>query len=141
MVKKLLIAALFLGGCYYQDTYAQPRTTVGVGVYASTPDLVAVGPGVSVIADYDEPIFYADGLYWWNYNGYWYRSSYYTGGWVMVSSPPIVVARIGSPYYYRHYRPSGYVARSRPVPYHRVQRPAYRSGGGGGRAVIRDHRR
>jgi len=138
MLRTLMVAALFAGGCYVNDGYATTTTTVGVS--AGTPDLVAVGPGVSVIADYDEPIFFADGFYWWNYDGYWYRSNYYTGGWAFVASPPIVVARIGSPYYYRHYRPSGYVARSRPVPYGRVQRPVYR-GGGGGRAVVRDHRR
>ena len=35
-----------------------------------------------MIADYNEPIFYSDGYYWRNNGGTWYRSSYYTGGWV-----------------------------------------------------------
>jgi hypothetical protein len=92
-----------------------------------TPDLAYVGPGVHVIADYDEPIFYADGFYWWYFGTSWYRSTYYTGGWV-VASPPSVVVRI-DPLRYRHYRPAGYVSHRRPVPSHRVQRP-----------VVRDHR-
>jgi hypothetical protein len=91
-----------------------------------TPDLVAVSPGVSVIADYDEPIFYSDGFYWWNYGGGWYRSSYYTGGWV-EARPPVAVVRVGgNTSYYRHYRPRGYVAKYRPQPSHRIQRPHLR---------------
>jgi hypothetical protein len=100
------------------------RGTVAV----ETPDLVYVEPGVSVIADYDEPIFYADGFYWWYFGTTWYRSTYYTGGWI-VASPPAVILRI-EPHKYRHYRPANYVSHHRPVPSHRVQRPV----------VIRDHR-
>jgi hypothetical protein len=130
MTRTLLVAMALLAGCYVPDSASGSGS---VTVAASTPDLVAVGPGVSVIADYDEPIFYANGFYWWNYGGYWYRSGYYTGGWVYVDSPPVVIARIGSPYYYRHYRPYGYVARHRPAPY---ARPVVRDH----RSYVRDHR-
>ncbi len=78
-----------------------------------------------MIADYDEPIFYSDGYYWWNYGGGWYRSQYYTGGWAEANAP-IAVVRIGEPIRYRHYRPRGYTARYRPVPTHRIQRPHVR---------------
>ena len=71
------------------------------------PDLVTVSPGVQVIADYDEPIFYSDGYYWRSYNGGWYRSSYYTGGWV-YAQPPVAVLRIDRPHAYVHYRPAGW---------------------------------
>ncbi|HEU0031440.1 MAG TPA: hypothetical protein VFQ53_12465 [Kofleriaceae bacterium] len=121
----MLFAAALAGGCYGSEVQYRG----GVAVTASTPDLVYVQPGVGVIADYDEPIFYADNYYWWFYNGAWYRSNYYTGGWVYVSSPSVRIARIGNPYYYRHYRPHNYVVRHRPVPVHRIQRP-----------VVRDHR-
>ena len=96
-------------------------------VAVETPDLVYVGPGVHVIADYDEPIFFADGFYWWYYGTTWYRSTYYTGGWI-VASPPSVMLSIET-HRYRHYRPIGYVSHHRPVPSHRVQRP-----------IVRDHR-
>src|SRR5205814_9142975 len=76
------------------------------------PDLVTVSPGVQVIADYDEPIFYSDGYYWRQYGGGWYRSSYYTGGWV-YAQPPVAVMRIDRPYAYRHYRPAGWQGRPR----------------------------
>lgn len=108
------------GGGYY---------TSGSVAVSNTPDLAYVAPGVHVIANYDEPIFYSHGYYWWNVDGYWYRSPYYTGGWTYVDRPPVTVARISTPYRYRHYRPHNYVVRRRPVPVDRVQRP-----------VVRDHR-
>ncbi len=120
MRKLLLLAALtFSGACAGTVGY---RATATV----QTPDLVAVSPGVSVIADYDEPIFYSNGYYWWNYDGAWYRSSYYTGGW-HVARPPVAIVRIGDTHRYRHYRPRGYTARYRPTPSNRIERPRYRS--------------
>jgi hypothetical protein len=119
MLRSVLVAVALAGcaGVAYRGTVA-----------VETPDLVYVGPGVQVIADYDEPIFYADGFYWWYFGTTWYRSSYYTGGWI-VASPPSVFVNI-NPHRYRHYRPATYVSHRRPVPSHRVQRP-----------VVRDHRR
>lgn len=101
-----------------------------VEVSARTPDLLYVAPGVQVIADYDEPIFYSDGYYWWFYDGVWYRSPSYTGGWAYVSMPPVTIARIYEPHRYRHFRPQGYTVHRRPVPSREVRRPV----------VVRDHR-
>jgi hypothetical protein len=119
----LLLCGAIASGCTSRGYYRG-----SVAVSASTPDLAYVAPGVYVIANYDEPIFYADGYYWYPYDGIWYRSRTYTGGWT-YSSPPVAVARIGTPYAYRYYRPNNYVVRSRPVPAYRIQRP-----------VVRDHR-
>lgn len=104
-------------------------TTRGT-ITVSTPDLVFVAPGVHVIADYGEPIFFVDGFYWWYFGGLWYRSTFYTDGWAYVASPPVAVLRIGDPLRYRYYRPTEYVVRRRPVPVNRIQRPI----------VVRDHR-
>jgi hypothetical protein len=74
----------------------------------STPNasvrLVEVNPGVYTVADYGEPVFFADNYYWRYYDGRWFRSSWYTGGWV-TASPPVAVLRIDRPYRYVHYRP------------------------------------
>lgn len=98
------------------------------------PDLVYISPGVSVIADYDEPVFYSDNFYWRYYGGSWYRSPYYNRGWVHYSRPPLSISRIDRPYSYRNYRPHGYTVRRgvdrRPT---RIDRDRDRS-------VIRDHR-
>lgn len=143
----ILTAVLFaatLGGCYTTGTVGYRSgyyARGGADVYVSTPDLVAVGPGVQVVADYDEPVFYSDGFYWRFYDGYWYRSDNYATGWYYYERPPVAVLRIERPYEYRRYRPQGYAVRSRGryrpaeaiVRDHR--QPAYRSG-----PVVRDHR-
>ena len=134
-------------GCYATGT-----GTVGYSATytATTPDLVEVSPGVQVIADYDEPIFYSDNYYWRYDGGTWYRSSYYNRGWV-YARPPHAVISIGEPYRYRRYRPAGYVRRDHRAPYRqpaardnrapyrqpaaRENRQPYRSG-----PVVRDHR-
>src|SRR5262245_55907048 len=87
-MSKVLLGLALAGGCGGGSV----GYTGGVAVTASTPDLVYAAPGVSVIADYDEPIFYSSGYYWWNYNGGWYRSTNYTSGWVHATPPTAVIS-------------------------------------------------
>ncbi len=103
-----MAVALLASGCAvgYTDTY--PDNGYG-------PDLVYAAPGVQVIADYDEPVFFSDGLYWRFGGGYWYSSHYYNRGWVSAR-PPAAVMRIQRPQTYAHYRPAGWAPRGRPVP-------------------------
>jgi len=92
--------------------------TVGyrASVSSQGPDLVYAAPGVQVIADYDEPIFYSDSFYWRYDGGMWYRSRSYSNGWIVYATPPRAVLRIERPREYVHYRPQGWVARrDRPV--------------------------
>jgi len=160
----ILSAVLFaaaLGGCYttgevgYGPSYSSGGAYAGGDAYVSTPDLVVVSPGVQVVADYDEPVFYTDGFYWRYSNDGWYRSNNYATGWYYYERPPAAVLRIERPYAYSHYRPQGYVARSRgryrpadpivrdhrqpayrPEPAARERRePGYRND-----AIVRDHR-
>jgi hypothetical protein len=83
------------------------------------PDLVEVSgsPGVQVIADYNEPIFFTGGLYWHNDGGVWYSSTVHTGGWARAEPPEHI--RVINRTEYAHYRPAGYVPRE--------QRPGYRA--------------
>ncbi len=101
------------------------------------PDLVYVSPGVSVIADYDEPVFYSNNFYWRYYGGRWYRSPHYNRGWTYYSAPPRAIVSIQRPNAYRHYRPHGYTVR-RGVDRNRVERRDRDRDRG--RPVIRDHR-
>ena len=143
----LLAAAAGAGGCYasagystgYSAGYVAPApaytTTTTVSVDTYQPDLVDVGGGVQVIADYDEPIFYSDSFYWWFFGGSWYRSGAYTGGWVRTAVPPAAIVRLESPHRYRRYRPHHYVVQHRPLPAQRVVRPTHRNP-----VSYRDHR-
>ncbi len=109
-MRSILASLLFATACAGTATYSATGT-----VY--TPDLVVVEPGVQVIADYDEPVFYSDNYYWRNDGGRWYRSSYHNRGWVVYEAPQRVRA-IHQPDRYRHYRPAGYQPKSsRPAPY------------------------
>lgn len=154
-----VLLATALGGCYASGDVGYQATYSGGGeVYASTPDLVTVSPGVQVVADYDEPVFYSDGFYWRFYDNGWYRSNNYATGWYYYERPPVAVLRIDRPTAYVHYRPSGYVARNRaryrPVEtISRDRRPAYRAEpvgrqparvevreGNRQETVVRDHR-
>lgn len=128
----ILVVAALAAGC--TGTY---RSTGYVSATAYSPDLAYVGPGVSVVANYDEPVFYSDN-YYWRYDNYgrWYRSTYYNGGWI-DGTPPRAVLSIRSPYQYRHYRPQGYTVRRG---YDHRDGRYYDRGRVYDRRVIRDHR-
>ena len=69
----------------------------------STPELVEVEPGIQVVADYDEPVFYSEGIYWRYESGTWYRSPYYNRGWVRIATPPVRIREIQRPEGYVHF--------------------------------------
>jgi hypothetical protein len=71
---------------------------------ATTPELVVISPGVQVIADLDEPIFYSNHYYWRNQGGSWYRSASHTRGWARVEIAPVEIRTIERPSAYIHYR-------------------------------------
>ena len=114
----------------------------------STPELIEIEPGVMVVADYDEPVFYSEGVYWRYYGGIWYRSPYYNRAWVRVSAPPVAVRRIPRPEYYVRYRAqvrNNREARAYPPPApevrdHRTTAPAPTPLPPAHDPVIRDHR-
>jgi len=124
----LIAAAATFGGCYatgdvgYRATYTSSPGYASSDVYVSSPDLVTVSPGVQVVADYDEPVFYTDGFYWRYYNNGWYRSNNYAAGWSYYDRPPVAVLRIDRPYAYAHYRPHGYVVRNNRARYRPAER-------------------
>jgi hypothetical protein len=111
-----LIASALTAGCYGEGR---------VSYVATTPDLAYVEPGVYVVADYDDPVFYADHVYWRFQDGVWYRSRSYRGGWAVTAHVPVAVRRIDHPASYRHYHAP-----------HRDHRNADREH----RAAHRDHR-
>jgi hypothetical protein len=48
------------------------------------PPLVVVQPGVQVVEDFDDEVFFVDGFYWVRREGRWFRTKTYRGGWVVV---------------------------------------------------------
>ncbi len=127
----MFAVAAAAGGCYTSADVGYTATATTYSSPDQAPDLVEVSPGVQVVADYDEPVFYNDGFYWRWYENGWYRSNNYYTGWGYYDRPPAAIVRIDRPYEYRHYRPAGYVTR-RQAPYRRAE-PVRRD-------VVRDHR-
>jgi hypothetical protein len=96
LLQSVLFVAL-VGGCAGSGQF---RYTSNV----AAPELVVISPGVQVIADLDEPIFYSDNYYWRNQGGSWYRSTSHTRGWARVEVAPVAIRSIDRPSAYVHYR-------------------------------------
>ncbi len=109
---------------------AQAHVSIQVGLPVSLPPLVVVEPGVRVVQDLGEEVFFVDGFYWARRGDCWYRArdhrarfTYAEPRWV-----PATLFRI-PPGQYRHWhgeyrRPYGYQERGRPhwYPEHRHPR-------------------
>ena len=128
----LLVPAVLVLGLAAGSAGCVVSSGVGVRAHASysAPEMVLVEPGLYVVYDYHEPVFYSDGYYWRYQSGLWYRSHYHSHGWVRWSSVPHRVRRIDRPHYYVNYRGHG---RGQVRGGHR----GYRND----RPVVRDHRR
>ena len=81
----------------------QAQVNYGAEATVATPTLVEVEPGVQVVADYDQPVFFSEGVYWRYEGGVWYRSPYHNRAWVRVEAPPVAVRHIQRPEMYVHY--------------------------------------
>ena len=129
----IVMLAALATGCV-----ANGEVGYSVAYAAPAPDLVYVAPGVQVIANYDYPVFFADGVYWRYDGGVWYRSRTYTGGWAITYDVPVTVRHIDRPAAYVHYRATA-VARTRAP--ERDHRAAPAAAPAARHPVARDHRR
>jgi hypothetical protein len=94
----LVLVLALAAGCYVQPEVEYP--------YVDGPDLVAVEPGVEVVAGYDYPVFFVDGLYWLWWDGFWYSSRYWNHGWGHQHVVPSRITGIHHPDHYSHFQPS-----------------------------------
>lgn len=106
MQTSLLHSLLFLslaGGCV-----ASGQAGYTASATVSAPEMVVISPGVQVVANYDEPIFYSDNYYWRYEGGFWLRSRSHSGGFVRYT-PPRAILSIERPSAYIRYRGSASV--------------------------------
>jgi hypothetical protein len=73
--------------------------------FAAPPPLIVVQPGVQVVEDNDEEVFFVDNYYWVRRGPHWYRARDHRGGWVVAEGPnvPATIVRL-PPGQYRHYK-------------------------------------
>ncbi len=85
------------------------QISVGAGIhidiaFPEPPPLVVVTPGVRIVPEYDEEVYFVNNFYWVRRDDVWYRTSRYDGGWRPVRRVyvPATLVRI-PPGRYRHY--------------------------------------
>lgn len=71
--------------------------------WVAPPPLVVVEPGIQVVPDYPEEVFFVDGWYWVRRDSRWFHARDYRAGWVYVAAPPPGLVRI-PPGHYRHWK-------------------------------------
>ena len=79
------------------------RVNVPAIRFEAPPPLVEVEPGVQVVPDREDEVFFVNGFYWTRREGRWFRSRDHRGGWVVVEGGgiPVVLTRIPSGRYRR----------------------------------------
>ena len=65
--------------------------------FSAPPPLVVVEPGVQVVEDNDEEVFFVDNYYWVRRGPRWYRTRDHHGGWVVVDGPGVPTAIVRVP--------------------------------------------
>ena len=66
-------------------------------VFPAPPPLVVVEPGVQVVEDNDDEVFFVDNLYWVRRDGRWFRSKDHKGNWVVVDAPVVPPVLVKQP--------------------------------------------
>lgn len=115
------LAAALLAGC------ASGEVEYSGEVAVASPELVPIEPGVEVVSDANEPMFYSDGYYWLYRDGIWLRSDSYRGGFarIDVNLVPGELRQLPRPQAYAHYRVrerDRSYARRAPLPQRNMQR-------------------
>lgn len=75
----VFVVAASLAGCG-----ATGEVEYAGSVRVTSPELITVSPGVQVVADAEEPLFYSHNNYWLYRDGYWFRSDNYRNGFARV---------------------------------------------------------
>ncbi len=75
--------------------------------FPTPPTLAEIQPGVQVVVDHDQEVFYAGHHYWHRRDGDWYRASHHGDAFTYVESRsvPSALAQL-TPGQYRHFHPA-----------------------------------
>ena len=65
--------------------------------FSAPPPLVVVQPGVQVVEDNEEEVFFVDNYYWVRRGPNWYRAKDHRGGWAVVEGPRVPAAIVRLP--------------------------------------------
>ena len=106
----VVIVVLGMGVIPARTARAQVNVEIAVPTirFEVAPPLVVVSPGIQVVPEYEEEVFFVDGWYWYRSGPYWYRTRDHRGGWVLVERRyvPATLVKI-PPGHYKHYKAKG----------------------------------
>jgi len=94
-----LLLATAIGGCAVQHRYTGQVTV-------RDSSLVAIEPDIKVVADAEEPMFFANSSYYLFHDGAWHKSAGVNGPWQLDRKPPGAVLRMTQPYAYTRFKAS-----------------------------------
>jgi hypothetical protein len=73
--------------------------------FQAPPPVVVVEPGIQVVEDQDDEVFFVNNVYWCRRGPHWYRANDHRGGWVLVDGPGVPPALVKVPAgKYRRYK-------------------------------------
>lgn len=84
--KLLLLASVLAAPAFAQVQVSIQLPTI---TFNAPPPLVVVEPGVQVVEDNDEEVFFVNQYYWVRRGPRWYRAKDHRGGWVVVDGPGV----------------------------------------------------
>lgn len=98
MMKTVIVAAAL----WSTAALAQVQVQVNVNfplpkvTFTAPPPLVVVEPGIQVVPDYDDEVYYVNEWYWVRNEGRWFRMKGHGGKWVFVEDAmvPRVLAAV-----------------------------------------------
>lgn len=104
-MRSLLRLTVIIAGAAVAIACGVTQAELRIDLPLVLPPLVTVEPGVQVVEDYREEIFFVDGYYWVRRGGYWYRAPDPHARWVYVERRvvPAAIVRI-PPGRYAHWK-------------------------------------
>ncbi len=104
---KTLLAALVCLATLTASAQVHVTVVAPSIVFPAPPPLVVIAPGIQVVPDYDEEVFFASGWYWHRSGAHWFRSRGHAGGWVLCEPRfvPPGLARIPPGHYRKWHGP------------------------------------
>lgn len=95
---KRLLAVVCLSTSFVSFAQVQIKIDVALPtiVFEAPPPLVVIQPGVQVVEDSDDEVFFVDSWYWVRRDGRWFRTKDHRGGWVLVEDRgvPMTIVRL-----------------------------------------------
>jgi hypothetical protein len=110
--RSLAVALLVLAGAVPARADGVFQTSITITLPPVLPHLVVVEPGVQVVEDLDDEVFFVDGWYWARRGNLWYRARDHRQAWFYVQTRyvPRGLQRI-PPGQYRRFRRAEWKAR------------------------------